>query len=86
MDADPKVMLRTEWFKFLKLAFQELVCEYPGFLSVSGVSLIQPTDSSAVDCVDRELLLQTIVMNKDQVPLINLSEFQSQKTERLISI
>lgn len=30
---DPKVMSRNEWFKFLKLAFQELVCEYPAFLT-----------------------------------------------------
>ena len=72
-------MSRSEWFKFLKLAFDELVCEYPTYLTENAVVFAPPSGSNVVDCVDRELLIQTITMNSDQVPLITLSEFQNMK-------
>ena len=51
------VMARTEWFKFLKLAFDELLCEYPAFLTPTGISFVVVNNVSNVDCVDRELLV-----------------------------
>ena len=61
-------MQRSEWFKYLKLAFDELACEYPTYLTPEGIS----TEPTGVDCVDRLLLSQTIIMNADQVPLVPL--------------
>jgi hypothetical protein len=49
-------MSRTEWFKFLKLAFDELVCEYPTYLSPDGIVFLPPS-KNPVDCVDKELLI-----------------------------
>lgn len=70
---DPSVMPRAEWFKYLKLAFDELACEYPAYLTDDGVVFVPPDDNSSVDCVDRELLSATVTMNADQVPLTPLS-------------
>jgi hypothetical protein len=67
-------MSRTEWFKFLKLAFDELVCEYPTYISTDGIVFVPP-NKNPVDCVDKELLIQTVVMNSDQVPLLDLTDF-----------
>lgn len=55
-----KVMSRTEWFKFLKLAFDELVCEYPTYLSAGGIVFVPPSKNQVenpVDCVDKDLLI-----------------------------
>ena len=84
---DEKVMARTQWFKFLKLAFDELMCEYPAYLTPKGISFILAPNTSCVDCIDRELLLQTITMNTDQVPLMSLSEFKKcHQNEKWISL
>jgi len=80
-------MARAEWFKYLKLAFDELACEYPAYLTKKGIVFSPSEDEPVVDCVDRELLSATITMNADQVPLIPMSKLQKQeKRERLISL
>jgi hypothetical protein len=80
-------MPRAEWFKYLKLAFDELACEYPAYLTDDGVVFVPPDDDSGVDCVDRELLSATVTMNADQVPLTPLSAIPKQENrERMISI
>jgi hypothetical protein len=56
VDEEPRVMSRTEWFKFLKLAFEELACEYPALLSESGVVFQEIGSNTGVDCVDKDLL------------------------------
>jgi len=57
VDEEPRVMSRTEWFKFLKLAFEELACEYPALLSESGVVFQEIGSNTGVDCVDKDLLV-----------------------------
>ena len=58
-------MARAEWFKYLKLAFDELACEYPAYLTNKGIVFQPFRDESVIDCVDKELLSATITMNAD---------------------
>jgi len=52
-------MARQEWFKFMRLAYDELLSEYP----------------NNQGSVEKDLFLQTIEINSDQIPLVSLGDF-----------
>lgn len=51
-------MSRTNWFKFLKLIFDQL-------LAATGEQSL----------VDKDLLMQTVAMNVERMPLVPLGQF-----------
>ena len=52
-------MSRSNWFKFLKYIYDELVAAY-----------------GQCELVDRDLMMQTMMLNLDKIPLQTLEAFQ----------